>query len=69
MLGLLAFALGIYALYRFILHRGQKPLPTAPGSDLPSVLKALYLQRHFARFAIDQQGVTDAGLHAALAPS
>ena len=46
-------------------HRGQKPLPTAPGSDLPSVLKALYLQRHFARFAIDHQGVTDADLHAA----
>jgi hypothetical protein len=52
-----------YGLYRWILRRGAAPLPTAPGSDLPSVLKALYLQQHFTRFAIEAQGLDDAALH------
>jgi hypothetical protein len=34
---------------------GAKPFPTAPDSDLPTVLKALHLQRAFTRFAIDNQ--------------
>jgi hypothetical protein len=34
---------------------GAKPFPAAPDSDLPTVLKALYLQRAFTRFAIDNQ--------------
>ena len=58
-------ALGVYTIYRLILARGQKPLPTAAGSDLPSVLKALYLQQHFAHFMIDHQGAADADLHVA----
>ena len=53
-----------YGLYRWILRRGQAPLPTAPGSDLPTVLKSLYLQQHFTRFAIEAQGLSDAQLHA-----
>jgi hypothetical protein len=53
-----------YGLYRWILRRGQVPLPTAPGCDLPSVLKSLYLQQHFTRFAIEAQGLSDAELHA-----
>lgn len=54
-----------YGIYRFILYRGDQPLPTAPNSDLPSVLKALYLQQQLARFAIDQQGAGTASLHRA----
>jgi hypothetical protein len=34
---------------------GAKPFPAAPDSNLPTVLKALHLQRAFARFAIDSQ--------------
>jgi len=56
--------LAAYALYRWILRRGQAPFPTAPGSDLPTVLKSLYLQQHFTRFAIEAQGLSDAELHA-----
>lgn len=52
-----------YGLYRWVLRRGAAPLPTAPGSDLPSVLKALYLQQHFTRFAIEEQGRSDAELY------
>jgi hypothetical protein len=45
------------------MHAGAAPFPTAPNSDLPSVLKALYLQRTFTAFAIDGQGDDDATLH------
>lgn len=54
-----------YGLYRFILYRGNQPLPTAPDSDLPSVLKALYLQQQLTRFAIEQQGAGAVSLHRA----
>ena len=37
-----------------IVAKAQAPLPTAPDSDLPSVLKALYLQQRFTDFAIAQ---------------
>ncbi len=53
-----------YGAYRWTSRRGAAPLPTAPGCDLPSVLKSLYLQQHFTRFAIEAQGLTDAQLHA-----
>ena len=43
--------------------RGREPFPD--GAKLPEVLKALYLQQQFARFAIDTQGKSDADLHAA----
>jgi hypothetical protein len=49
--------------YRALMQAGAAPFPTAPNSDLPSVLKALYLQRTFTTFAIDVQGVDDATLH------
>jgi hypothetical protein len=52
-----------YGLYRWILQRGIAPFPAAPGSDLPSVLKVLFLQQHFTRFAIEAQGLDDATLH------
>ncbi len=44
-----------YAAYLLVIQLGRRPFPTAPNSDLKSVLKALYLQRAFIDFAIKQQ--------------
>lgn len=55
----------IYGLYRYILRYGAKPFPTAPDSDLPSVLKALYLQQRLVPFVSKLQGASDESLHAA----
>jgi hypothetical protein len=52
-----------YVLYRLIMGRGLKPFPVAPHSDLPSILKALYLQRQLISFAIRMQGEGNATLH------
>jgi hypothetical protein len=49
--------------YRFVLWRGAQPFPMAPTSDLPSVLKALYLKQKFVEFAIAAQGDDEAALH------
>lgn len=38
--------------------------PTAPAGDLPSVLKALYLQRQFVPFVTQNQGTSDTDLYA-----
>lgn len=56
-----------YGLLRWIRKQGRGSLPAAPGSDLPTVLKSLYLQQHFTRFAIEAQGLSDADLHARFA--
>jgi hypothetical protein len=53
--GALALVAVILAAYASIMAAGRKPFPSAPDSDLPSVLKALYLRRTFTRFAIDSQ--------------
>ena len=45
-------------------QNGEKPLPPAKYDDLPSVLKALYMQQTFADFAIAQQGASAQDLHA-----
>jgi hypothetical protein len=52
-------------LYMYIVARGQKPMPPAEHGDLPSVLKSLYLQQHFADFVVDRQGADADTLHAA----
>jgi hypothetical protein len=53
--GAAALVAVILAAYVSIMAAGRKPFPSAPDSDLPSVLKALHLQRTFTRFAIDSQ--------------
>lgn len=63
--GLLGLGLTAFLAYRRIMAEGAKPFPMAPRSDLPGVLKALYLQQHFTRFAIAQQGASPEALHAA----
>lgn len=60
---LIALAAGIYAAYWLVMRQGAKPFPTAPNSDLPSVLKALYLQRELIRFAIKMQGRGNSDLY------
>lgn len=59
-----AVALAVLGLLRWVNIRGRRPFPTAPDSDLPSILKALMLQQAFTRFAIDAQGLDDTELHA-----
>ncbi len=53
----------LVAAYVMIMQKGQMPFPAAPHSDLLSVLKSLYLQQRFTRFAIETQGLDDAALH------
>ena len=64
MLGIAVVGVTVFALYRMILREGPKPFPTAPNSDLPSILKALFIQRNFIEFAIEAQGLGDDALHA-----
>ena len=60
-------AAGIVFDYFLIGYLGGKPFPTAPNSTLRDVLKALYLQQAFARFAVTQQGSSPAQLRTAFA--
>lgn len=60
-------ALLAYLLYARVLRTGAKPFAAAPGGDLPSVLKALFVQQQFTRFAIEAQGLDDATLYARFA--
>jgi hypothetical protein len=41
--------------YRLVLRAGARAFPAAPGTSLRHVLKSLYLQQAFARFAISLQ--------------
>jgi hypothetical protein len=52
----LAVAAVLVAFRAFMMRRGATPFPKAPDSDLPSILKALYLQQRFQDFAITAQG-------------
>lgn len=56
---ILAVAIGI------IVKLGLTPFPAAPDSDLPSVLKALYIQQMFVAFAQNTMGMNDDDLYAA----
>jgi hypothetical protein len=52
--------LGLMLVYQFVMKVGMTPFPSSPNTDLPSVLKALYVQRWFTEFAIDAQSANDA---------
>jgi hypothetical protein len=56
---------GVWVDYAWVMAAGARPLPTAPNSTLKDVLKALYLQQAFARFAVTHQGSSPAELRAA----
>lgn len=64
-LSLLAAIASLAFSYQMVMRTGAKPFPAAPNSDLPSVLKAVYLQQAFAVFAIKHQGLDPAGLYEA----
>ena len=66
---LLAVVVGLVAvvvtLYYMVLSAGAKPWVAAPNSDLPNVLKSLYVQQRFTHFAVDMQGADPDTLHVA----
>jgi hypothetical protein len=62
---LLLAALGVD--YGLVMTLGQRPFPSAPNATLPHVLKALYLQQAFTRFAAAHQGDDPATLRRAFA--
>jgi len=64
-LALILASAGVYLDYAYVMAQGAKPFPTAPNSTLRHVLKALYLQRAFARFAALNQGQSPEALQAA----
>jgi hypothetical protein len=47
---------GVAAIVSQIVRHGSRSFPTAHGSSLENVLKALYLQKNFADFAAQNQG-------------
>jgi hypothetical protein len=65
--GLLASAVVAVATYRGIAAKARMPFPVsappAPASDLPTVLKALHVQRGFTELAIRTQGVSNQALY------
>ncbi len=63
--GVAGLALGAALAALRINHAGERPFPTAPDSDLPGVLKALYLQQRFCSFVESNQTANAARLHAA----
>jgi hypothetical protein len=66
-LGAAFVGLGLWYDVNLINRLGAKPFPTAPNSTLRDVLKALYLQQAFTRFAIASQGKSPAEQRAAFA--
>jgi len=53
--GLVALLLVVAAAYLSLMAAGRKPFPAAAYATLPTVLKALHLQRVFTGFAIEHQ--------------
>ncbi len=67
LLGLALLISAVWVDYALVMAAGAKPFPTAPNSTLREVLKALYLQQAFARFAAQHQGDGAGALRAAFA--
>ncbi|MEL7116127.1 MAG: hypothetical protein AAGP08_11120 [Pseudomonadota bacterium] len=62
---LLLGVLAAYLAVKYAISNGEKPLPPAKYDDLPSVLKALYMQQNFSEFFIEHQGQSPEELHQA----
>jgi hypothetical protein len=66
-LAFLPIAAGLFIVWKSFKAKAEAPFPTspapAPGSDLPTVLKALHVQRSFTELAISVQGKTDQELY------
>jgi hypothetical protein len=65
--GLVLAILGVISGIRAVTRQAQIPFPAsappAPASDLPTVLKSLYVQRAFTTLAIETQGKSDKELY------
>ncbi|WP_448579875.1 hypothetical protein [Thermaurantiacus sp.] len=61
----LGLALGLAAAFRRLDSLGARAFPPFPDSDLPTVLKSLYLQQRFVQFAESVQGADSAALYRA----
>ncbi len=48
---------------RYAIKNGEKSLAPGEYDDLPSVLKALYMQQKFSDFVVDTQGASAEALH------
>jgi len=59
----IGFIASLIFAYWLVMDRGRRAFPTAPHSSLASILKALYLQQNFIRFAVDTQGADPPTLH------
>jgi hypothetical protein len=65
LIGIIGTPAGIFFAYRTIVSAAQAPLPKGHRTNLVSVMKALYLQQNFIRFAVAQQGKDPKTLHEA----
>lgn len=61
----LGLGLGLYAAFRRLDGLGARPFPPFPDSDLPTILKALFLQQRFAMFTAQAQAMDAPAVHAA----
>ena len=61
---LIAALLSLAAVLWLVWVKGSRPFPAGADTDLPSVLKGLYVQQRFALLAADLQGADDATVHA-----
>ncbi len=60
MAALLSLGIALWLLWR----KGSQPFPAGPDTDLPSILKSLHVQQHFALLAAQLQGADAATVHA-----
>jgi len=61
---LVAALLSATGVMAMLWSKGRQPFPAGANTDLPSVLKALYVQQRFALLAAELQGADDETLHA-----
>lgn len=59
---LIGLGAALYVAYTMIMRAGLKRFPMAPNSDLPSILKGLYLQRGLIPLVAHLQGFPDQDL-------
>ncbi len=62
-MGLVITVIAGFVVVKYAIKNGEKPLAPGRYDDLPSVLKALYLQQKFADFAVEAQGIPAQDLH------
>lgn len=59
-----AALLSVAGILWLLWRKGSQPFPTGANTDLPSVLKSLYVQQRFALLAAELQGADATSIHA-----